>query len=85
MAERKALIAMAMAAAFGGTIARGPEYEIDMIMPPINLPRKKRRKGKVLSETPFGPPSPFETRQQRRYRLRMEAKKAHSNTGNDHD
>lgn len=39
-----------------------------------NLPRKKRRKGRTLSDTPFGPPSPFETRQQRRYRERMEAK-----------
>ena len=36
---------------------------------------KPRRKGRILSDSPFGPPSPFETRQQRRYRERMEAKK----------
>lgn len=76
MGDRKALLAMAMATAFGGTLARRSEHEINVVMPPIGLPRMKRRKGRVLSDTPFGPPSPFETRQQRRYRLRMEAKKA---------
>lgn len=83
MSERKALFAVAMASAFGGIASRGPEYEIDMIMPPINLPRKKRRKGRTLSDRPFGPPSPFETRQQRRYRERMEAKKRRQEAPNE--
>ena len=73
MDSRKAFLAMGVAAAFGGTIAHRPEHEIDIMMPPINLPRKKQRKGRVLSDRPFGPPSPFETRQQRRNRERKEA------------
>lgn len=75
--DRIALLSLATLAAFGASPAtRSADYAINVMDNGPRLPRKKRRKGRTLSDVPFGPPSPFETRQQRRYRIRMEAKRA---------